>query len=132
MSPGNVEVLRGVYERWSQGDFNAGVALFDLRIVFVMGPGFPEAGTYVGLGEVREYMRGFLEPWVRITIEAEELTEAGDSVVARVLQSGAGTGSGVRTEFRYFQVWTFRGDRVIRFETFRERDDALRAVGLLK
>jgi ketosteroid isomerase-like protein len=129
MSAQNVEALRGVYERWSEGDFKAGVDLFDPRIMFVIGQGFPEEGTYVGRGEVREYMRGFLEPWVRITIEAEELIEVGDSVVAAVLQSGAGSGSGVRTEFRYFQVWTFRGDRVVRFETFRERDDALTAVG---
>jgi hypothetical protein len=29
-----------------------------------------------------------------------------------------------------FQVWTFRGRTVIRFEAFRDRADALEAVGL--
>jgi hypothetical protein len=31
---------------------------------------------------------------------------------------------------RYFQVWSFRGDKVIRLESFRERVDALEAAGL--
>jgi hypothetical protein len=31
---------------------------------------------------------------------------------------------------RYFQVWTFRGGRVIRIESVKHRRDALRAVGL--
>ena len=62
--------------------------------------------------EIEEYTRHFLEPWSRITIEAEELTEAGDSVIAAVLQSGVGSESGISTELRYFHVWTFRGGRV--------------------
>jgi ketosteroid isomerase-like protein len=36
----------------------------------------------------------------------------------------------VPAEFRYFQVWTFRGGSVIRIESIRDRDDALEAVGL--
>ena len=38
--------------------------------------------------------------------------------------------SRVETDFSYFNVWTFRGPKIIRFETFRERDQALAAVGL--
>jgi ketosteroid isomerase-like protein len=95
-----------------------------------MGPGFPDAGTYLGPEGVAEYTRGFLEPWSRITIDAEEISEAGDSVVVAVWQRGTGTGSGAVTEFRYFHVWSFRGSRVIRFETFRERAEAIEAAGL--
>jgi ketosteroid isomerase-like protein len=75
-------------------------------------------------------MRNFLEPWVRITIEAEEITGAGDSVFAAVVQRGTGHGSGAATELRYFHVWTFRGGKVIRLETFRDRAEAREAVGL--
>jgi ketosteroid isomerase-like protein len=62
--------------------------------------------------------------------EAEELREVGDSIVAAVRQFGAGGGSGAETELRYFQVWTFRGGTAIRLENFRERAEALEAVGL--
>ena len=51
-------------------------------------------------------------------------------VVVGVVQRGAGSGSGAETVLRYFHVWTFRGDKVVRWEDFRERAEALAAVGL--
>lgn len=130
MSRENVEAVRDVYRRWSRGDFPASLDVLDPLVSFVVGPGFPDAGTYVGLDRVAEYTRGFLEPWSRITIEAEHVTDAGDSVVVAVRQRGVGGASGAVTEFRYFQVWSFRGRKVIRLENFRERDEALQAAGL--
>lgn len=130
MSQPKLDALERLYERWSQGDFSASVELFDRLALLVIGEGFPDTGPYLGLEGYRRYTRMFLEPWKRVTIEAEEMIPAGDSVVVAVRQAGAGMGSGATTEFRYVQVWTFRGDRVIRMETFRERSDALRAVGL--
>jgi ketosteroid isomerase-like protein len=126
----NLEALERVYERWGQGDFRAGLGLFDARVMFVMGPGFPDSGIYVGHEGVSEYMRGFLEPWSHITIVALEMTPVGDTVVAEVRQRGTGDASGADTGFDYFQLWTFRGEKVIRFETFRERSEAFAAAGL--
>ena len=116
-----MEAVRGVYERWEKGDFSGSVDLFDPAVEFVIRPGFPDAGTYAGIAGIVGYMRGFLEPWDRITIEAVELEDAGDTVIATVLQSGVGTGSGVATELRYFQAWTFSNGKVVRLENFRKR-----------
>jgi ketosteroid isomerase-like protein len=129
MAQEHVEIVRRVYERWEEGDFRER-DVFDPLIVFIMGPGFPEAGIYLGTDRVAEYMRGFLEPWERVTMRAEELFPAGDSVVAAVHQTGVGRGSGAVTDLRYFAVWSFRGSRAIRFETFREGADAFGAAGL--
>ena len=125
MSQERVEAIRAVYERWNEGDFRAGADLLDPLVLFVLRPGFPDAGTYLGRESLAEYMRGFLEPWAHLTIEAEEIADAGDSVVAAVCQRGVGGGSGAATEFRYFQVWSFRGGRVIRLENLRERREVL-------
>lgn len=130
MAAENVEAVRAVYERWGAGDFSAGPELFDPHLVFIMRPQFPDSGVYLGPEEVARYMRGFLEAWTRVTIEAEEIVEAGDSVIAAVAQRGTGTGSGAETELRYFHVWSFRGPRVIRWESFRERGEAFASVGL--
>jgi ketosteroid isomerase-like protein len=130
MPQDKVQLLRGVYERWREGDFSAGVELFDPLILFIMRPEFPDAGNYLGLDRVAEYMRGFLEPWTRLTIEAEDYFESGDSIAVAVRQRGTGGESGAPTELRYFQVWSFRGDRVIRLENIRERTDAMATVGL--
>jgi ketosteroid isomerase-like protein len=130
MSERNVRAVQGVYERWSQGDFRASIDVLDPLVLLVMRPEFPDAGTYLGLDRLREYTRGFLEPWTRVTIEAEEITEAGDTVVVAVRQAGIGGGSGAPAELRYLHVWSFRGGKAIRLETFRERAEALEAAGL--
>jgi ketosteroid isomerase-like protein len=130
MSQENVEIVRDIYERWRQGDFRTSVDVFDPLVLLVMRREFPDAGTYLGRERLAEYTRGFLEPWSRITIEAEDITDAGDSVVAAVRQAGVGGESGAATEFRYFQVWSLRGRKVIRLENFRERAEALEAAGL--
>ena len=130
MSQDKVEAVRAVYESWSNGDFKPSLEVFDPDVLFVMPADFPEAGTYHGLEQVAEYTRGFLEPWTHIAIEAEELIDGGDCVVAAVRQHGTGSESGASTEFRYFQVWSFRGQKVIRLENSRNRTKALEAAGL--
>jgi ketosteroid isomerase-like protein len=126
----NVEAVRAVYDRWGKGDFTAGVELFDPDVSLVLRPELPDAGTYRGPAAIAEYMHGFLAPWTRIAIEAEEILEAVDKVLVAVRQHGVGEASGIQTELRYFQLWTFRGGRVTGIESIRERDDALEAAGL--
>lgn len=67
---------------------------------------------------------------VEIVRDVYERWRAGDSVVAPVCQRGVGEESSAATELRYFHVWSFRGERVIRLECFRERGEALAASGL--
>ena len=129
MSRENVEFVRGVYAEWGRGNFQAGVDRYDPAAVLVQHPGFPEAGTYEGLEGFADYMHTFLDAWEKVTIEAVELTEVGDAVVAEVAQRGIGQGSGAVTDFGYFQVWTFRDGKVVRLEVIREREAAFNAAG---
>jgi ketosteroid isomerase-like protein len=110
MPSSNVEAVQGVYERWSRGDFAASLDVLDPEVVFVVRSPLPEAGRYEGLASVRDYTRGFLEPWTRITIEAEEYTPAGEHVLAVVRQRGQG--------------------RAVGLESIWERSEALQAAGL--
>ena len=130
MSRENVDAVRGVYESWGRGDFSSHLDLLDPAFEFVIHPGLPDPGTYQGLTGLAGYMRGFLESWGRVTIAAEDLVDAGDAVVATVLQSGVGASSGAPGEVRYTHVWRLRDGAVIRLETFRDRDAALEATDL--
>ena len=130
MSGNHVDTVRAIYERWEEGDFSASEDLLDPLVLFVMGEGLPDTGAYLGTEALAGYMQHFLEPWTRITIEAEEIDGAGDSVFAAVVQRGTGSGSGAATELRYFHVWTFRGGKIIRLETFRDRAEARALAGL--
>ncbi len=130
VSHDRVEIVRSIYDRWREGDFQTPSKLFDRNVIFVMPPELPDAGTYLGTDALADYTRQFLEPWTHLTIDGHDLVAAGDTVLASVVQRGAGDASGAETEIRYFQLWSFRGDRVIRLENFRDRGDALEAGGL--
>jgi ketosteroid isomerase-like protein len=87
-------------------------------------------GTYLGDEAVAAYTRDLLQTNRHLTQEAEEIIAAGDSVVVGVRQRGVGRASGVPTEMHFFTLWTLRGGKVIRIESFRERAEALEAAGL--
>ncbi len=125
-----MEIVERVYEHWGRGDFEGSTDVFDEHALLVMRPEFPDTGTYLGREAIAGYTRGFLEPWTHITIEAEEIIPAGDSVIVAVRQHGEGETSGAVTEFHCFHLWTFRGGKAIRMETVRERSQALEAAGL--
>jgi ketosteroid isomerase-like protein len=130
MSEENVEIVRRVYERFGEGDFRASVDLLDRHIVFLLMRDAPWAEVYVGIEAVAAAMRGLFDTWADFTLKAEELIPAGDSVLVNVRQQGVARISGVPLDDHYFTVWSFRGRKVIRIETFRERAQALEAAGL--
>lgn len=135
MSQEYVDTVRTVYEQWGEGDFRASVDLLDPHVVLVLGTEFgpesPDTSRFLGAEAVVAYTRdNLLKPWEDFTMVAEEILAAGDSVLVAVRQRGVGRISGVSTELRYFTLWSFRGNKVIRLESFRERADALEAAGL--
>ena len=79
---------------------------------------------------MRQWVRRWLEEWTDFTIVADELIEAGDSVVVAARQAGKGSRSGIAADLAYYTVWTFRGGKVIRMEQFLDRGEAFAAVGL--
>ena len=132
MSQENVEIVRRLHAKWGEGDLRAGAELYDSRVQFIPLARIPDTaeGLYVGPEGIREFMHGWLKAWTNLTVSAEEIVEAGDSLVVLVCQRGVGKESGVPSELRFYEVWTFRGRSVIRREQFADRADALEAAGL--
>src|SRR4029450_2843381 len=114
MSQENVEIVGRIYDAWATGDFRAGVVHLDRHVVPVIGPDFPEFGVFVGPDGIRQYMRRFLDQWEELTIEAKELRPVRDTAIARIVQHGKGRASGIEGDVTYFQLFTFRGGRIVR------------------
>jgi ketosteroid isomerase-like protein len=131
MSQENVEIVRRIYGEWGRGNLREGAELYDPHILLVVRPEFrPASGVYCGPDEIATYMRDFLAEWEGFVIAGEEFVDGGDSVLVRVEQRATGRESGTPVHAGYFQVWTFRGGKVIRIESFGERAAALEAAGL--
>lgn len=128
MSEEHIEIVRSMTNEWAKGHFAAGANDLDAEVQFIVRPDFPSSISCVGPAEVARYMVGFLEEWTHYSIRAAELRSYGDTVLASIVQRGAGRASGVLTEQRSFMLFTFRGDRIIRIESILREADALAAV----
>jgi ketosteroid isomerase-like protein len=87
-------------------------------------------GVYVGRDAVIKASRHYWGTWGDYSVEPEELLDADPSVVVILRERGRGKSSGAPFDRQHPQLWTFRGDRIIRWESFRTRAEALEAAGL--
>jgi ketosteroid isomerase-like protein len=130
MSQENVETLRRIYASWEAGDFTVGLSNFERNVTLVIDRATLDGGVFVGADGVRRYMTSFLQAWESLTISAESFKDVGDTVLVEVKQTGIGQDSRVPVDHNYFQLWTFRGGKVIRLETIMREAEALEAAGL--
>jgi ketosteroid isomerase-like protein len=117
-------------EAWNRSDVDAILALFDPECEVVFAPEVPEPGPFHGHAELRQWAEGFLAAWESHHSEVVEIVDAGDTVVAMLHLVGRGIGSGVEMEETDAHVFTIRAGRIVRWQNFNERADALAAVGL--
>ena len=126
MSQENVEIARNA---WTADAF---FALFDEYIVMDSRaspvPGLPI--VEMGRDKAIKGFQRYWGTWDEYAIDPVEFIDAGQSVVVVVREHGRGKGSGVPVEGENFQLWTFRGGKLIRWEPFRSKAEALEAAGL--
>src|SRR5687768_11486659 len=83
MSQENVEIVRRGTERMNSGDLDGLLQLFspdcELDVSRAIGP---LHGTYHGHDQIRQALEEFFEPWESFRLELDEVTDAGEVVVA--------------------------------------------------
>ena len=60
--------------------------------------------------------------------EPEEFAPGGDSVVVVSTMRGRGRGSGAETEQTLVSLWAFRDGKVVRHDSYTEREEAVRRL----
>jgi ketosteroid isomerase-like protein len=83
-----------------------------------------------GKAEVTRALSSWVGSWADYRFDVLEITDAGDSVLVEVCETGRGRTSGVPMEHRYYMSWWFRDGCIVAGAAFLSRDDALKAVGL--
>ena len=131
MSQENIEFIRHLYAAFNRGDMEEAVADFDPDIVWRWPTGVPGATEVRGRDEARTVLKGYRNAWETITITAEEFIPLGeDRLLVPNHHRGRGRGSGVETETRFCDMWTFRGGKAVAFQGFWNKQEALEAVEL--
>jgi hypothetical protein len=132
VSSPNVEALRRVYDRFAAGDFREATRIYDPQVEWKEVRPVPGAGEFKGMEAVRAGFIDWLSTWEDYRLDLLELIDGGNRVFAAVRGHGRGKLSGAYAEDHFFQVWTMRGDRVVKIENHADREEALRAAGLDK
>jgi ketosteroid isomerase-like protein len=131
MSHENVEALRRGFEALNSGDMERIFAFVDPDFEAVVPPEFSaEPDTYRGYEGVRRYFASFQEAMDEIRFEADQVWDAGDSVVVEVRLTARGRETGIPVEQQIAQVWGIRDGKATRAETYASLSEALEAAGL--
>jgi uncharacterized protein len=120
-----IEILQQFFAAINRNDMQAATRDFDPEIVRVEPAGFPTAGTYRGITEIREHISRGRGTWAEGTCDPEKFLTNGDKVVvylhARVRLKATDEWVGGR----FADGFVFRDGRIIEYRTFWERRGAL-------
>jgi len=126
MSRENVERIKEGFAAHNRGDVDALVELYDPDAVFET----LLLGTHHGNEAIREIYEENQKTMAGYDVVPVELIDAGDKVVAVVRMEGAGSTSRISMDEGFAFVFTFKGERVVREQAFRNREEAVEAAGL--
>lgn len=87
---------------------------------------------YMGRDAVIKASRHYWGTWDGYRLDVEELKEIGPIVFVLLREFGRGKTSGAPFDKSHAQLWTFRSGRVIRWESFATRAEALEAAAIPK
>jgi ketosteroid isomerase-like protein len=132
VSAENVEIVRRLYAHWERGDLRT-EGFFHAEVEFSRNggnlPGIE--GEWRGLEEFEGAMAGYLDALGGLHIEAERIVDLGDDrVLVLSRQTAQGKTSGLPFAHEFGDLFTLREGRILRFDSYWDRADALEAAGL--
>jgi ketosteroid isomerase-like protein len=126
----NAEIVRRGYEAWNRGDTAAVLELVDPHFEWHESSEVPGGAHVYTREQFGSYLASLDRLWETFRFELQEVLTTGDEVLVDVLEVARGRVSGVEVTQRFVHVWTVRDGRARGMRAYREKDEALRAVGL--
>jgi ketosteroid isomerase-like protein/rhodanese-related sulfurtransferase len=131
MSEEDLEIVRRAYEAYAKGDLATARQAYSEDTVWDVTRFRPDEGIHRGKEDLAGYIRSWRETWAEHSFSLEQALDAGDRVVAVIVESGTGKGSGAPVTIRYGQVIKVSGGKIAETIVYRDVDEALEVAGLL-
>jgi uncharacterized protein len=129
MAPGNVDLIRPIYEEWGRGNWRPRFDVYHPNMEWGWSDEFPGlAGVYEDHDDPNPRLLSWLSGWEHWRADADEFLEFGDHVVVLATYHGRGRGSGVELSQEGAHVFELRDGKVVRLEIFATRAKALQRV----
>lgn len=133
MSEENVEIIRAMYEDWARGDFPP--TFMDPGVVHSrIGAQTPDMeGEWQGLEAFARAFADYLRASADLRTEAEEIIALDDDrILVLSRQTAKCKLSGVPIDHELGELFTLRAGKVVRYESYWDRAEALEAAGLAR
>jgi ketosteroid isomerase-like protein len=128
MSRENVEIVRGIYDRWER---ERTINPDDFHAEFEMRPLFSQVeGTYQGYRGYKSWRDDMAQFADDQRYEPEDFVDLGDHVLVTGTWHVTGKLSGAPVQAPHAHLWTFREGKPWRWKVYPTKAQALEAVGL--
>jgi ketosteroid isomerase-like protein len=128
MASDNVELVRGMFDHWSRGEFWA-ADIYHQDVVFEM-VDWPESATARGVEAMAETWRSALGAWDDFHAEPTEYIEADPHVVVMTHVTATGKGSEAKVSADVAALMTFEAGKVRRLALYWDPAKALDEAGV--
>jgi len=131
MSQENVEIVRQYFPAYDRSGLDGLTEFWHPDINWRAAEGaLDDVGLMEGPDALRDYLRQWEETFENGRMEAEELIDAGDQVVALVRGIGRMKDSDAEIDLRYAIVFTIRDGKIATGREYFTREEAFKAAGL--
>ena len=131
MSEENVETVRRSFAAYDSGGLDALAEFWHPDIDWRAAEGaLDDVGLIRGPDGLRQHYRQWEETFDAVRMEAEELIDAGDQVVALVHAFGRMKDSDAEVDIRFAVVISIRDGKITTGREYFTREEALEAAGL--
>jgi ketosteroid isomerase-like protein len=132
VSQEQIDSIRRGFEAWNRRDLEAALGGMHPDVEWRI----PDAGldveeAYRGPEGVRAFWELFWDAWEHISLQAEQFIEIDQGrLLVFVRFRGKGRGSGAEVERQVAHVYEFRDGKIVGFDFYWDREEALNVVGL--
>jgi ketosteroid isomerase-like protein len=131
VSAENVEIVRRIYEADARRDAAAALELIDSEIeVEYHGQLIDKDVGYHGHAGLLRLRESIYENFEDFRIEVEEFIDHDEHVVVALHQRAVGKASGAPVDIHIGQVWTLHHGKAVRWRIYKDKAEALAALGL--
>jgi ketosteroid isomerase-like protein len=123
MSQQNVKIVSGMYEAFGRGDIPSIITALHSQVEWWEAENFiyADKNPYVGPGAVLEgVFKRIVDDWDGFQVAPKELLDAGDTVIGHGYYSGTYKRTGRRVKAQFAHFFTFRDDKVARFQQYTD------------
>ena len=132
MSKQNVEVVRGMYQSFEEGDVPSVLAVLDPEVEWNEAESFPYAdgNPYVGPDAIVDgVFKRLGTEWEYWKLDIENVLDAGDNIVVLGRYQGAYKANGRTLDAQFAHVWWLRDGKATRFQQYTDTAQAAGVVG---